>query len=348
MDAKRLFDATITDLADFAQSQPLIPERRDRARGGEYRTIWISDVHLGTRGCNAEMLIDFLDHVDSETMYLVGDIVDGWRLKKKFYWPAAHNDVVWRILKRAKRGTRIVYIPGQSRRDVPAIFRASISAGWRSGATRSTKPPTAGGCSILHGDEFDVITLAHRWLAYVGDAAYGALMRLNVAINAVRRRARSALLVAVEACQGQGEERGRVHLALRGGCGACGRDRAASTAWCAGTSIPPRCARSPASDIITTATGWRAAPHLVEHGDGRMELLHWADEIAARANGSAPPAGGLSRGAHRDRHRRLGTAGQRRGAHAGGDADASSKKIGHRVLVIAPDRFASVACPTYP
>ncbi|MBM3929274.1 MAG: UDP-2,3-diacylglucosamine diphosphatase, partial [Sphingomonadales bacterium] len=102
--------ADVADLADFANSRPAIPERVvERQR---YRTVWISDVHLGTRGCNAELLIDFLDHVDSDTMYLVGDIIDGWRLKKKFYWPDAHNDIVWRILKRAKRGTRIVYIPG--------------------------------------------------------------------------------------------------------------------------------------------------------------------------------------------------------------------------------------------
>src|SRR5436305_8428797 len=101
----------LADFTDFTNSRPNQPERvvTERRR---YRTIWISDVHLGTRGCNAEMLIDFLDHVDSETMYLVGDMIDGWRLKKKFYWPAAHNDVVWRLLKRAKRGTRVVYIPG--------------------------------------------------------------------------------------------------------------------------------------------------------------------------------------------------------------------------------------------
>ncbi|HET9509533.1 MAG TPA: metallophosphoesterase, partial [Sphingomonas sp.] len=102
--------AEVADLADFANSRPAIPERIvDRQH---YRTVWISDVHLGTRGCNAGLLIDFLDHVDSDTMYLVGDIIDGWRLKRKFYWPDAHNDIVWRILKRAKRGTRIVYIPG--------------------------------------------------------------------------------------------------------------------------------------------------------------------------------------------------------------------------------------------
>ncbi|RZM15314.1 MAG: UDP-2,3-diacylglucosamine diphosphatase, partial [Sphingomonas sp.] len=102
--------ADIADIADFIHSRPSVPEPIVDRR--QYRTIWISDVHLGTRGCNAGMLNDFLDHVDSETMYLVGDMIDGWRLKKKFYWPDAHNDVLWRLLKRAKRGTRVVYIPG--------------------------------------------------------------------------------------------------------------------------------------------------------------------------------------------------------------------------------------------
>src|SRR5690349_364140 len=98
-------------LADFHASTPSIPERSITARR-KYRAVWISDVHLGTRGCNAEMLIDFLDHVDSDTMYLVGDIIDGWALKKRFYWPAAHNDIVWRVMKRAKRGTDMIFIPG--------------------------------------------------------------------------------------------------------------------------------------------------------------------------------------------------------------------------------------------
>lgn len=110
-----LSGGTIADFADFANSHPAIPERATSERR-RYRTIWISDIHLGTRGCNADMLIDFLDHVDSERMYLVGDIIDGWRLKKRFYWPAAHNDVVWRLLKRAKRGTEVIYIPGKDRR----------------------------------------------------------------------------------------------------------------------------------------------------------------------------------------------------------------------------------------
>ena len=99
------------DVDNITDQHPSIPEaKRKRER---YRTIWISDVHLGTRGCNAAMLIDFLDSTDSDTMYLVGDIIDGWRMQKKFYWPATHNDIVWRVMKRAKRGTRVVYIPGK-------------------------------------------------------------------------------------------------------------------------------------------------------------------------------------------------------------------------------------------
>ena len=121
-----------TNVAGFPPIQPSVPERTVGERR-KYRTIWISDVHLGTKGCNAELLIDFLDHTDSETMYLVGDIIDGWRLKKKFYWPPEHNDIVWRILKRARRGTRIVYIPGNHDEMVRPF----------SGMNRSTTPTSA-------------------------------------------------------------------------------------------------------------------------------------------------------------------------------------------------------------
>ena len=97
-----LADVGLSEGDDATDGRFAIPEREGQRR--RYRTIWISDIHLGTRGCNAAMLIDFLDSVDSDTLYLVGDIIDGWRLKRRFYWPAAHNDVVWRVMKRAKRG----------------------------------------------------------------------------------------------------------------------------------------------------------------------------------------------------------------------------------------------------
>ena len=77
-----------------------------------YRTIFISDVHLGTKGCQAELLLDFLKHCDADTIYLVGDIVDGWRLKKTWFWPQAHNDVVQKLLRKARKGVKIIYVPG--------------------------------------------------------------------------------------------------------------------------------------------------------------------------------------------------------------------------------------------
>ena len=176
----------VARLADFERHEPATPEPPQGERR-RFRTIWISDVHLGTKGCNAELLIDFLDNVDSDTLYLVGDIIDGWRLKKKFYWPASHNDIVWRVLKRAKRGTRIVYIPGNH----DEMFRqfSGLSFGGVE-IRRAAFHETADGRKllVLHGDEFDTIMLAHRWLAFVGDAAYHLLMGLNLWVNAVRRK----------------------------------------------------------------------------------------------------------------------------------------------------------------
>src|ERR1700740_2173354 len=160
------------------------PRRGEGRR--RFRTIWISDIHLGTRGCNADMLIDFLDSVDSDTLYLVGDIIDGWALKKRLYWPTAHNDVVWRIMKRARRGTRVIYIPGNH----DEMFRQFTGLNFGGVEVRRKKiHTTADGRKllVLHGDEFDAIMLAHRWLAVVGDAAYTGLMALNRHVNRVRR-----------------------------------------------------------------------------------------------------------------------------------------------------------------
>src|SRR5258708_17199770 len=84
---------------------------RWRQTGGHYRTIWISDMHLGTRGGKADFLLDFLRHNESEFLYLVGDIVDGWRLQKSWYWAQSHNDVVQKLLRKARKGTQVIYIP---------------------------------------------------------------------------------------------------------------------------------------------------------------------------------------------------------------------------------------------
>ena len=267
------------DPAEFASSRPAIPEQAFGERK-RYRTIWISDVHLGTRGCNAAMLIDFLDHVDSDTMYLVGDIIDGWRLKKKFYWPQAHNDVVRRILKRAKRGARIVYVPGNH----DERFRQFT--GMNFGGVeirRHAIHETADGRRLLviHGDEFDAVMLSQRWLAQLGDAAYEARMALTRAMNHVRRwlglpywslskYAKSKVKNAV-AFITRFEEVVAKAAGARGVDGVvAGHIHAADMRTIHGVSYYND------GDWVEGCTA------LVEHFDGRMEILHWADEMKAR------------------------------------------------------------------
>ncbi len=270
-------------LSDFYGSSPSVPEP-DRKRR-RFRTIWISDVHLGTRGCAADMLIDFLDSTDSETMYLVGDIIDGWRMKRKFYWPQTHNDIVWRVLKRAKRGTRIVYIPGNH----DEMFRQFTGLNFGGvEIRRKAIHETADGRKllVLHGDEFDTIMLAHRWLAFVGDAAYEFLMRMNRTVNTVRSRlgmpywslskhAKHKVKNAVEFIS-RFEEVVAYEAGARGVDGVvCGHIHTAEVREIAGI-------------IYYNDGDWvEGCTALVEHFDGSMEILHWADEIAARDAQSA-------------------------------------------------------------
>lgn len=258
----------------FSTPEPLEEQRR------RYRTIWISDIHLGTKGCNAGMLIDFLDSTDSETMYLVGDIIDGWRLRKKLYWPAAHNDIVWRILKRAKRGTRIVYIPG-NHDEVVRQFAGLNFGGVE--IQREAIHETADGrrLLVLHGDEFDAIMLAHRWLAVVGDALYELLMALSGWINAVRRRfglpywslskiAKHKVKNAVEFISRYEEVVARAAAARRVDGVVCGHIHTAEIKEFGSVSYYND------GDWVEGCTA------LVEHFDGRMEVLNWPEEIARR------------------------------------------------------------------
>jgi UDP-2,3-diacylglucosamine pyrophosphatase LpxH len=151
------------------------------------RTIWISDTHLGTSGCNAVLLLDFLKSVQPDTLYLVGDIIDGWRLKRGWYWPTLHNDIVRRILKLASKGTRVIYIPGnhdEALRDYTDLNFGGVEV------LAEDIHLTADGRKllVLHGDEFDGVVLYARWLAFLGDQSYALLLKLNIVFNAVRRR----------------------------------------------------------------------------------------------------------------------------------------------------------------
>jgi UDP-2,3-diacylglucosamine pyrophosphatase LpxH len=152
-----------------------------------FRTIWISDVHLGTRGCQADLLLDFLKHTESDYLYLVGDIIDGWRLKRSWYWHQTHNDVIQKILRKARKGTRVIYVPGNH----DEVFRDFTNHRFgRVAMLHETMHVTADGrrLLVLHGDRFDGIVRYAKWLAFVGDSAYTLALRLNFWFNLARRK----------------------------------------------------------------------------------------------------------------------------------------------------------------
>ena len=152
-----------------------------------FRSIFISDVHLGFRGCRAEFLLDFLHNTESEYLYLVGDIIDVWEMKNRLYWPQAHNNVIRTILGKAKRGTKVVYIPGnhdEVLRDFVDMEFGNVSI------RRDCIHVTAQGKRflVLHGDEFDSVVQCSRWLAMLGNRFYDWLLYCNRWINVFRRK----------------------------------------------------------------------------------------------------------------------------------------------------------------
>jgi len=151
------------------------------------RTVWISDVHLGYRGCSADRLLDFLHCTHCETLYLVGDIIDVWSMKRGLYWPQSHNNVIRTILGKAKHGTRVVFVPGNH----DEIFREH--AGTRFGnleiveeAVHETRDGRR--LLILHGDRFDNVIVCHPWLAKLGSHVYDCLLAGNRYLDLMRRR----------------------------------------------------------------------------------------------------------------------------------------------------------------
>ena len=170
----------VPDIADGSPSWPPNQIRR-------YRSVWISDLHLGTPGCQAHALLDFLKHVESEHLFLVGDIIDGWQLRRSWYWPQAHNDVIQKLLRKARKGTRVVFIPGNhdefARRYLGHDF-GGIEV------VEEFFHETADGRKlwITHGDLFDGVIQCATWLAHVGDSLYGFTLRMNRHLNSLRAR----------------------------------------------------------------------------------------------------------------------------------------------------------------
>ena len=151
-----------------------------------YRAIFISDIHLGTKRSQTEPLLDFLKATESDQLYIIGDFIDNWSLRKQWYWDQFHNDVVQKLLRKARKGTKLVYIPGNHDEN----FRnfANLRMG-RVAVLEETIHLGANGKRylILHGDKFDGVVRFAPWLAHLGDTAYELSMSLNSGVNRVRR-----------------------------------------------------------------------------------------------------------------------------------------------------------------
>jgi UDP-2,3-diacylglucosamine pyrophosphatase LpxH len=152
-----------------------------------YRTIWLSDIHLGTPGCQAFYLLEFLRVHRADKLYLVGDILDGWALRNRWYWPQEHNDVVQKLLRMARKGTRVIYIPGNHDEHTRQFIGLSLGD---IQILEDDVHETAYGRRlwITHGDLFDGVMQHARWLARVGSWIYDWLLKLNRWLNLIRRR----------------------------------------------------------------------------------------------------------------------------------------------------------------
>jgi UDP-2,3-diacylglucosamine pyrophosphatase LpxH len=253
------------------------PEAESAGEDGSrrYRSIFISDLHLGTRGCKADFLLDFLRHNESQYLYLVGDIIDGWELRKSWSWPQQHNDILQKILRKARKGTRVVYIPGNHDEFARSYTRMHFGG---VEVVYETAHETADGKRflVLHGDKFDGIVKQSKWLAHLGSTAYNFTLSLNHYFNLVRRRlgysywSLSAYLKhKVKNAVGfiYHYEHVVVQEARRRGMDGiiCGHIHKAEMKTIDGILYCND------GDWVESCTA------LVEHFDGRLELVHWAE-----------------------------------------------------------------------
>ncbi len=236
-----------------------------------YRTGWISDVHLGTRGCKAAALLDFLKDHDFETLYLVGDLIDIWALRRGIYWPQEHNDIIQKLLRKGRKGSEIIYIIGNHDEFLGSFHGNFASVSLEKNAIHTT----ADGRRILvmHGHELDTVVQNLGWLAHVGDVGYQLLMHVNGAVNFFRRRfglghwSLSAYVKAevknVVSFIGKFEESVVRYASEYDVDGVlCGHIHTAAIRKIDGTEY------FNSGDWVESCTA------LVEHFDGRIELLH--------------------------------------------------------------------------
>ena len=261
----------------------------DEGGGRRFRTIFISDLHLGTSGCQAEALLDFLKSHPSDYLYLVGDIVDGWQLRRKWFWPQAHNDVVQKLLRRARKGCKVVYVPGNHDEFARAFIGHQFGG---VDVVEESIHTTADGRSlwITHGDYFDGVIQCAKWLAYLGDNMYEFTLKLNRHLNHLRKhfgmpywslsaylksRVKTALAYVTDfevAVAKEAKRRGHQGVV-------CGHIHQAEI-------------RNINGVLYCNDGDWvESRTALVEHFDGQLEIVQWVDgKIKSVAAGKASVA----------------------------------------------------------
>jgi UDP-2,3-diacylglucosamine pyrophosphatase LpxH len=239
------------------------------------RTIFISDLHLGTPGCQADALLGFLKAYPSQHLYLVGDIIDGWQLRRRWYWPQSHNDVVQKLLKRARKGCKVTFVPGNH--DEFARGFVGHEFGGIAVSTEAVHTTVDGRkLWVVHGDYFDAVVQYAKWMAYLGDNLYEITLRLNRHLNSLRARmglpywslsqylknkVKTALNYVTEfegAVAAEARKRGHDGVV-------CGHIHRAEMRMIDGT-------------LYCNDGDWvESRSALVEHFDGRLEVIHWMD-----------------------------------------------------------------------
>ncbi len=241
-----------------------------------FRSVFISDVHLGTRGARCDFLADFLRRMSCEHLFLVGDIVDGWKLKKSWHWDAAHDEVLRLILSHARRGAAVTYIPGNH----DEMFRAWLGLEFEVGGIKlraQAEHVTADGKRILvmHGDEFDSVVRYAKFLAYLGDWAYRVALEANTAFNALRRRLGYSYWSLSAWLKRQVKEAVKAIDRFETAMADEARERGFDGVVCG--HIHHAEMREVHGVRYMNDGDWvESCTALVEHHDGRFELLEWA------------------------------------------------------------------------
>lgn len=243
-----------------------------------YRTGWISDVHLGTRGSQAAALLDFLKDTEFETLYLVGDLIDIWALRRAIFWPQEHNDVIQKILRKGRKGTEIIYIVGNHDEFLAGFLGSYASVTLQKNAIHITSAGSR--LLVMHGHELDTVVQNFGWLAHAGDLGYTMLLRCNGLVNFFRHLiglghwSLSAYVKAevknVVSFIGQFEEsvvRYAKDYDVDGVL--CGHIHTASVRQIGGI------------DYYNTGDWVESCTAMVEHFDGRMELIHPGKSVPA-------------------------------------------------------------------